>query len=842
MDCVLAKLDDSTEAASEVTSDAGALIATHRYGVVTEGEAIIEFEGNHVLWRSHSSASKKVRKSLWSSTYCWPSWINIKRAMLIAGATGASLITIVPCLAAGAPNDVSGSVEEVVVTASKTGATPILKTPASIQAISGATLQQEGAVGFMDVAGQIPGLSVQDLGPGDRKYIIRGISSTGASTTGVYYDEAVISGSNANDGGGFEPDIRMYDLKRIEVLRGPQGTLYGAGSMSGTIRFITNKPNLDNFGGYLTGKVSTTSHGSGNFDVDGEINLPIISDKVAVRIVGWGLDDSGYINQIRVGTGTPNPLGLVKGVNNDSVQGSRVSLRIRPVRNLTIDASYTNQTENSNGSSRYTPPGVTAYKIPGTPTIKGCDLCNTDVTRSPWHDHIALYGVTIHYKMPWGELTATTNQYNRSYQYNIDNTTILSFIGIPVPAEALEPTTRDVNSSEIRFASDFNFPVNFVVGGFREYETSNLNVELITTNGLGLPTGPFSPLNSQDALSHPGVGDTFFGRTDQRNTTQYAAYGEVTWKVTPKLKLTGGMRYFTEHLEGVQEQTHPFGGFPPSASGVPIENQPQSYNKLTSKFNASYQFNDSLLVYATAAQGFRGGGLNPQSEPFEPVPPSFGPDSLWDYEFGAKGPLFDHRFAYQVDAYWIDWSNIQVNETTNSGSFNFTGNAGTAVSKGIEFEFDARLFRYLTANFSGSIQDAHLTQGATPAQLAANQTLGATGDELPDVAPFQSSLGLNYTAPLGFLDGWSGTLGANITYRGKANAYFAANPFNIVLKPYTLVNLRAGLMNDKWRATIFVQNLTDARAQLSAINSNQDPYALLTVRPLTVGISLTRYF
>jgi outer membrane receptor protein involved in Fe transport len=766
--------------------------------------------------------------------------------MLLAGAAGASLMVGMPCYAAAAAAASSGaatSVGEIVVTANKMNSITVIKAPASIQAISGQELQKQGAIGFLDVAGQIPGLSVQDLGPGDRKYIIRGISSTGESTTGVYYDEAVISGSNANDGGGFESDIRLYDLNRIEVLRGPQGTLYGADSMSGTIRFITNKPNLENFGGYLTAEASDTSHGSGNYDANGEINFPIIPGKVALRIVGWGLDDSGYINQIRVGEGTADPEGLVKGVNYDRVQGGRISLRIQPIDNLTIDASYTNQYEYSGGSSRYTPAGETAYQIPGTPTIQGCDLCNTDVTRSPWVDHLEVWGVTVNYKTPWGTLTGTTNQYNRFLDLTFDDTPTLALFGIPVPSAATEPQQRDVNSSEIRFASDFNFPVNFVVGGFRQYETNDLQVALITTNGQGYFTGPFSSLNSEDALMYPGVGDTFFGRTDDRTTTEYAAFGEATWTVTPKLKLTGGLRYFTENLEGVQEETHPFGGFPPGLPVLtPIPDPKETYSKLTFKFNASYEFNDELLAYATASQGFRGGGLNAVSQPFEPVPPSFAPDSLWDYEIGAKGQLFDHRLAYQVDAYAIFWYNIQVNEETSGATFNYTGNAGNAVAKGIEFEFDGRPIKHLTFNFAGSYQDARLIEGATPAQVANNNTLGVTGNELPEVAPFQFALGLNYTAPLPVPGDWSGTLAADITYRGQANAYFAANPFNVVLKPYTLINLRAGVSTGPWSAMAFVRNLTNERAQISAINSTQDPAALLTVRPLTVGVSLTRTF
>ena len=173
----------------------------------------------------------------------------------------------------------------------------------SIQAISGDAIQAAGSSAIMDIAGQVPGLSIQDLGPGDKKYVIRGINSSGDSTTGVYYGEATISGSNANDGGGFESDIRLFDLDHIEVLRGPQGTLYGASSMSGTIRFIPKAPDLNSIGGYLTVEGSYTDHGSANSNVNGAVNLPIIDGVLAVRMVGWHGIDAASINQSRVGSG-----------------------------------------------------------------------------------------------------------------------------------------------------------------------------------------------------------------------------------------------------------------------------------------------------------------------------------------------------------------------------------------------------------------------------------------------------------------------------------------------------------------------------------------------------------
>ena len=767
---------------------------------------------------------------------------------------GLLALAVEPALGAASPAgaDVGvGALREVVVTATKLNAADVIKVPASIQAISGETLQREDASGIMSIAGQIPGLSIQDLGPGDKKYVIRGINSTGASTVGVYYGEAVITQGNGDDGGGFQPDIRLYDLNRVEVLRGPQGTLYGASSMSGTIRYIPNEPVLDKTGGYLTLQSSETQHAGRNYNVNGELNLPIIDNVLALRVVGWKLYDSGYVNQIRVGSGVTavangvtvpvQALGFIKGVNNDDVGGGRAILRYRPNKNLTIDLNYTAQTETSGGSSRWTPPGVAAFSGGSIQPVQGCDLCNTDVTQSPWKDNIKVFGMTARWHSRAGVLTVTTNQFNRDTGFSFDSTPILASFGIPVPAETLEPRKRKANSTEARFATAFDLPVNFVVGVFRQQSTQDLAVQVITTNGLGLLQGPFSSANSQDALNYPGVGDTFFGRTDHRDDIQWAGFGEATWKITRRWTAVGGLRYFTEDLKGYQEQTHPFGGFPPgTANGVPIYDPNQSFNKITWMGNLSYKFSEAALAYATVATGFRSGGLNAVSEPFEPIPSAYAPDTLINYEAGLKGRLLGGYFDYQLDGYLIHWNNIQVQLTTADAAFVYQGNAGSAEVRGAEFELRARPLQYLTTSLSGSYQDAYLTQGASAQQKLLNPTLGVTGDRIPNVPSFQADARLDYTRPV--VGDWLASFGTDVSYRGAVNAYFGSNPFNLPLAAYTLWNLRAGAIYRRWTVTLFAHNVGNERAQVSAINSTQDPHALLTVQPRTIGITLTRRF
>ncbi len=755
------------------------------------------------------------------------------------------LLTLTPVLSIAAEQGdaakgatASGSGEtaemaEVVVTANKLSANTVLNLPISIQAISGESLRSAGSSSFMDIANKIPGLSIEDQGPGDRKYVIRGINSTGDATTGVYYDEAVISGSNANDGGGLQADIKLYDLDHIEVLRGPQGTLYGAGSMSGTIKFVTKKPDLNAFGGYVTAEVSGTQHGGTNHGVNGAVNLPMIDGKLAVRLTGWTQNDSGYIDELRVGT-----VGLVKGLNYDDVNGGRVGVRYQPTDALTFDATYTSQSETSGGSPRYTPAGFTSTGTPGV-GFQGCDLCNLDTNLSPSFDKLQVYSLTGTYKFQYGTVTATTNQYNRHFDLYFDTTIGLQQFGIPFPTESIEPQQRDLNSSEIRYASTFDFPVNFVAGVFRQFETNNLAVQSVKGNDLGLPAGPFSSSNDDDALLHPD-GNTVFGRDDNRRIREYAGFGEATWKVTSKFAMSAGLRYFTETLNGVQVQTHPFLGFPGGSGIEPIIDPSQTFTKTTFKFNASYVFDESLMVYATASEGFRGGGLNPASEPFEPIPRSFGPDSLWNYEVGTKGRLFNGMFDYQFDVYTIYWKGIQVGETTADGSFNFIGNAGDATVRGAEFEFEFQPNESFSASLAGSYTDAYLSTGATPEQFALNPTLGKTGEKIPEVAPFQFTAAVKYTHSL--RDNLNGVLAADVNYRGATNAYFVSDEFNVALPSYALVNLRAGITWGPWTANLFARNVTNKRAEISAINSQGNPLALITVRPRTIGVNLTRNF
>ncbi|MEX0298090.1 MAG: TonB-dependent receptor, partial [Kordiimonas sp.] len=368
--------------------------------------------------------------------------------------------------------------EEILVTATKRGAKSVQDVPIAIQALNGSDLKAAGATEFIDIAGKVPSLQFEDLGPGDKKYIIRGVNSSGASTVGVYYDEGILTASNAEDGGGRNADIRLYDLERVEVLKGPQGTLYGASSMSGTIRFVTNKPKGDLVEGYISGELSHTKKGGANYNVNGMINLPIVENKLAMRTVAWLEDQSGFIDANRI------PSGAIEDINTNETYGLRTHLRMWASDALTLTASGTYQKTDSDGSSRYTPAGTMSFGDAdnGFAPVPGGDLVNTDLTQSLWKEDLYTLGMTAEYVGDAGSLTATTNYYKRNIDFAFDSSPILFFFGVPIPGITLQPQERSIWSSELRYASSLDGPFNFVVGGFYGEEKQDFEVQVIATD------------------------------------------------------------------------------------------------------------------------------------------------------------------------------------------------------------------------------------------------------------------------------------------------------------------------------------------------------------------------
>ncbi|MBL4602523.1 MAG: TonB-dependent receptor, partial [Emcibacteraceae bacterium] len=665
-------------------------------------------------------------------------------------------------------------VDIITVTASKRGAQLLREVPTSIQALSGNSLERAGIVEFADYATRVPGLSFQDLGPGDKEYVIRGTNSTGAAMVGVYYDEAIISANNANDGGGRNADIRLFDLERIEVLKGPQGTLYGASSMTGTIRIITKKPDATEISGYVASELSGTSEGGTNYNFNGAINLPIIEDKLAMRATGWKVDNSGFIDAPRI------PSGPLENINNDKTSGARFQVRLTPNDDFTLLASATNQTTHSDGSSRFTPEGTMSFGDVGAgfPSIPGGDLINTDITRSPWDEEIQIYSLTGEYDLGNGTLVATTNWFERDIDFSFDSSPILFFFGVPIAGITYEPQSRRIWSNEIRYNSNYDGPFNFLVGGFYSKEKKDFDVQVLRSNGFGEINGPFSRLNSDDALSNAD-GNTFFGRFDNTQLRQYALFGEAFYEVTSDIIATVGIRHFNSKMNATQETTHPFGGFGPNPEGV-VTNKFND-KKTTFKANLSWKPNDDMLVYANAAQGFRTGGLNQANLPFASgIPEGYGSDTLWSYEVGTKFSLMDNRVSIDLAAYLIDWSDIQVQALDDTGAFPFTTNAGKARVEGFEGTISAIVSEGVTFSAGASYQNARLTEDQP------EPNTGLSGDRIANVPEITGNINIDVMQPIN--DKVDFIMNANISHRGGSQTDTA-----VTLDSYTTANIRAGI-------------------------------------------------
>ncbi len=729
----------------------------------------------------------------------------------------------------------SDQLQDIVVTATKSGDVALRNVPIAIQALTGDTLAKAGVTQFSDYATRVPSLSFQDLGPGDKKYVLRGINSTGAATVGTYYDEAVISANNANDGGGRNVDIKLFDIERIEVLKGPQGTLYGASSESGTIRIITNKPDSTRFGGYVDGEISGTHKGGANYNVNGAINLPLVTDKLAARFVGWYINDSGFIDQTRLATGRDND------VNNEETYGGRGELRWTPTPDFSLTASATYQKQRSDGSSRYTPAGTLSFSTDGFPPVPGGDLINTDLSRSPYDDKAQIYSLTGEYDFSAGSIVATTNYFKRNILFNFDSSPILFGFGVPIPGITRQPQSRSIWSNELRYASKFDGRFNFIAGGFYSRERSNFTTEVLTIDADGNPAGTFSPLDSDDALSNPD-GNTFFGRFENQKLEQYAFFGEATYELTDTLKATGGVRYFHNEANSIDQQTHPFGGFGDSPPFVPQSNDAID-SKVTYKGNISWKPTSDVLLYATVASGFRTGGTNQADLPFASgIPRTYASDSLTNFELGTKLTLAGGKIQIDAAVYHIDWTNIQIRALDATQAFPFTTNAGGADVNGVEADVNALIARGVTFDINGSYQDSFLIADQPSLSATRAPSLGVDGDRIPNVPHFSGSVNLDVDRPL------TGRLNylihADVNYRGSSHTTLgqSRDPFDVRLDDYSLTNLRFGITDGKWKGEIFFRNLFDARAQIDAISSSQDPLAYITVRPRTIGGSISRKF
>ena len=744
------------------------------------------------------------------------------RRNLIAGSLGTFLLAGV--LPSPLANAAEAMLEEVLVTATKRGEMVMQDIPIAIQAITGDQMRNQVATEISDLAPQISSLVVQELGPGDRKYIIRGVNSTATATVGVYYDEAVITARNKQDGGGRQADIELHDLARVEVLKGPQGTLYGASSMSGTVRYVPNKPNLSNVEGMIGGTASDTEDGGNNYQMSGMINIPIIEDVLAVRAVAWTTDEDGYIDNLILGN---------DDINDNEVNGYKLGLEWAATDDLTLSFFGINQEREVGGTSRQMPELQTllatnqeVYKSElgsygfGQPAAEERTTQSYSIT--PWDEELDLYSAKLEWGFDSGNLLIAASQFERDVEFNFDSTPILLFFGVPLPAITRQFQTREITNIEARWSSNLNGPVQFLVGGFYSEEDKDFETQVIASGSDGAQLGPWIP----------GDENAIFGRKKQDTLEQQAVFGEAEWAFNDKWSAMLGARWYSFDIKSENQETQQFGAAPAEFPTVfKIDD-----DKVTGKVNVTYRINDDALVFATISEGYRPGGTNEVAfvPPGSPPPsPGFGPDELINYEFGWKLSLMDNRVTFNGAVFFIDWEDIQVATFDPDSPFNVVANEGTAEVTGIEFDLLARPIPGLDLSLVASFQEAEYTSvipGGSPDMPFAND-----GDPIPNVPDYQFGATAQYT--------WDAfgdvEAAARLEYSYMDDRITLPNnpDEDVALDSYSLVNARFALQTDKWVVALFGKNLLDEEnAAYDAINSSQDPRGVITARPRTIGL------
>ncbi len=723
----------------------------------------------------------------------------------------------------GHPADV-GRIEEIVVTATRQGQQSIQTVPMSISVISAKELDAKGLAGLSDIGNTLPSVNMQSQSPGVNSIEMRGLVTTSPdittledrSLTSVYLDDVPISVQTAN------PDLKVFDLERVEVIKGPQGTLYGAGSMAGTIRLISKKPDSHEMSGSADASVSETKHGGTNYSIRGSINLPIKEDVLAVRLNGYRGEDSGYIDNIQRG---------VRDANNVLTTQGRVALRFTPTDKLTIDTSAIVAILDTHGNNvTYTDLG--AYQT-------------ESAAPEGFEDDFKLYNITLDDDLNFAHLVGSVSYLDRNFtdyrSFQFFEQSVFTgdkqFANTSIQANTIRDATQ-----ELRLVSNPDSKIRWTVGAFHEWYHRNY-LQVFDDPGFDAWVAEnFGPgLQSVQDYGTPQADESFYGVIDviERQT---ALFGEATYEVLPKLDLTVGARYF----DFKQNFNLFFNGFTGAiAPGDPVtRNGVEKASGVNPRIVAAYHLTDSVMLYSQAARGFRYGGVNiPAPAPFcgadlaaagyKESPPTFGPDHLWNFEVGEKGQFFDNRFRLNVTGFHIDWDDVQTTHPLACG-YPFVQNSGKVVSQGLELESKLKVGTALTLSLDGSYTHA-VTDGPIPNLDAVD------GSRVPFFPKTIVTAGAEYSTPVGDADlRWS----ADWTYR--SNAFTDFNPSSIFYREIpssTLLNASITYARSRYEVALYGTNLTNnllisTYGFLKSEFSYQPGDQVYIGRPRTIGVRL----
>jgi iron complex outermembrane receptor protein len=763
---------------------------------------------------------------------------------------------------------------EILVTATKRAST-IQDVPFSINAQTEADIQRSGATTIEDLSRNVAGLAVQNLGPGQSQVSVRGVSAGQVARdqpgvkeqVGVYLDESVLSLSL------FTPDIDLFDLNRVETLRGPQGTLFGSGSVGGTIRYITNQPNTDRVEGQFEGNINLVDEHDVGGHIKGAVNLPF-SDTLAIRVVGYHTEYAGFIDARREGGE------IDEDINNGRRTGGRVALLFQPTPDISITPRVLYQEIKVGGFNRQEEYNLYANRFNTTrPNVEFDKREQFLLLDEKFADQTFLADLTASFGFGDIELTSVSSYIDREILVSRDASALTGSVtsdlafqpaAILLPSNLLDTTDLKTFTQELRLASTGPGPFQWVIGGFYS-DVERIYAQRLPTPGYDVFTDLRFGAGTSAAVANGFPADSPYNADIPYDIKQKAVFGEASYDFGA-LTVTAGARYydFSEKRDFVS------GGLF-SNSDTRLGDKTSS-DGISPRLLLSYEINDNITLNAQAAKGFRLGGVNdplnlplcdngapngPDAQTFGGFP-TYDDETLWNYEAGIKSQW--GGMTLNAAAFYTKIRDLQVTADAGSCSSRVVFNADKAHTAGIEFELSAEP----TDNFDVSVSGSYVESEFDSTLLSASGDVIAgirEGNRLPSVPKFQISASATYTVEIDPTDGTEGFFSASVQHVGSRytqpgdqednpRTFVHGIPFggqpagssttlDLKLPAYELVNLSAGVKwDDGLEAMVYVNNLLDENPLLSfdRERGGRARLGFSVGTPRTMGVTVRKRF
>ncbi len=710
-------------------------------------------------------------------------------------------------------------IEEVIVTAQKREER-LQDVPVPMSVMGGEAMLAQNQTKAQEFFSSVPGLNLQ-FQNNRAQLAIRGITTspvTGNPVVGFTIDD-VPYGSSTGQGGlfGSAPDLDPSELARIEVLRGPQGTLYGASSIGGLMKYVTIDPSVEEFSGVVGGGVQTVDNGELGHNARAMVNIPV-SETFGVRASAFRRDDPGYIDNVRTGE---------DDVNSSEVTGARLASIWKPTDTFSLKLSALYQLRDLNGSS---------WVDSTQGSFEQTDAFGSGRAKSENHIYSAIATVDLGAV----ELTSVTG-FSRSESYDFVDftTTFPTFVLFPAAFPSVSEFGHvlrqgydvDKISQEFRLAGEAGEKIEWIAGAFYTEEDGKYTIDAQATNPTnGSVYGV--PIRWRDSISYE----------------EWAAFGSLTVNFTERFDVQFGGRY-SENRQSMKHRESNLFTPGTEADRMAFATDPKAKgDAFTYQISPRFKPSADHMIYGRIATGYRPGGpnanCNSSLDPSLAVPCSFEPDETINYELGAKGSLLDRSLTYDVSLYRIDWKDIQITQFIEEGFLTYNGNAGKARSTGVELSLEARPAEGLSVKMWGAYNDAKLREdfGADVAVFAQK------GDRLPYSSEYSGRLSVDYQ--IAVMDDVMATMGAALTYVGDRKGEFVFDAGvadeRQTYPSYTQLDLNAGLMtSESWQLNLFVQNATNKKGVTGGGFYNQtsfNDFWFNYTQPRTVGLNVDYNF